>query len=466
MRDPFATAATTATPAPRAATLSTAAARLGRRYIPAMSARPASSSSAEIQQQGPVSPGERLLAQLARMLHEAGTPAQRLEGLVGACAERLGVSVSIFSLPTWINISVDDPRLGEAGAQRTVNFRVEPGTPKLALLEETHRVADRFIAGELGVDDALAELERVRRGVWQPNLWASCLGYALFSCGAARFLGGGTAEMLASLPVGFVVGLAIGLARGRRERELLSEFGGALIASLLAALVAATLPRFGWSVSLPIVSLAGLVTLLPGLALATAMSELSTRNLASGSARLIGAITTLVALGMGAAIGERIAVAAGLVAPEALKPVPFGGGVLDLGTAVAILAIAAGLAIAFHVRPRRAPIVLASCVVGWSAAQLARLASGDEYAPFFAALFIGIVGSLYARWRRRPTLAIVLPGLALLLPGSIGFRGVQGLLASDTVEGIGTAFGALVVAAAIAAGLLVANALLPSPRHI
>jgi hypothetical protein len=43
---------------------------------------------------------------------------------------------------------------------------------------------------------------------------------------------------------------------------------------------------------------------------------------------------------------------------------------------------------------------------------------------------------------------------------------VQGLLASDTVGGISTAVGALSAAAAIAAGLLVANALVPSPRHV
>jgi uncharacterized membrane protein YjjB (DUF3815 family) len=208
------------------------------------------------------------------------------------------------------------------------------------------------------------------------------------------------------------------------------------------------------------------VTLLPGLTLATAVSELSTRNLASGSARLIGAITTLVVLGLGVAIGERLIPALGLVPPEALRPVQAGGRTLDVGTAIAIVAIAAGLAIAFHARPRRAPLVLLSCVLGWSAAQLARAAAGAEFAPFFAAMFVGVVGSLYARWRRRPTLAIVLPGLALLLPGSIGFRGVQGLLASDTVGGIGTAVSALTAAAAIAAGLLVANALVPSPRHV
>ena len=47
-------------------------------------------------------------------------------------------------------------------------------------------------------------------------------------------------------------------------------------------------------------------------------------------------------------------------------------------------------------------------------------------------------------------------GLALLLPGSLGFRGMQGIMASDTLAGLNTAISALIVAASIAAGLLIA----------
>jgi uncharacterized membrane protein YjjB (DUF3815 family) len=197
----------------------------------------------------------------------------------------------------------------------------------------------------------------------------------------------------------------------------------------------------------------------------TAHALLCTKGVVNEPFAVINPVSK-VEMGLGVAIGERLIPALGLVPPEALRPVQAGGRSLDVGTAIAIVAIAAGLAIVCHARPRRAPLVLLSCVLGWSAAQLARAAVGAEFAPFFAAMFIGVVGSLYARWRRRPTLAIVLPGLALLLPGCIGFRGVQGLLASDTVGGIGTAVSALTAAAAIAAGLLVANALVPSPRHV
>jgi uncharacterized membrane protein YjjB (DUF3815 family) len=136
------------------------------------------------------------------------------------------------------------------------------------------------------------------------------------------------------------------------------------------------------------------------------------------------------------------------------------------GLVVALLAIAAGLAIAFQSRPRRAGLVLVSCITGWIAVRVAREFGGSELAPVVAAAAIGMLGNLYARVRRRPTLAIVLPGLALLLPGSIGFRGMQGIIASDTLAGLNTAFSALIVAASIAAGLLIANALLPSPRHV
>lgn len=410
---------------------------------------------------GPV--GDRFLALLARLLHEAGTPSHRIESIVAGCAERLGMKVSIFSLPTWISISVDDD-----GAQRTTNFRVDPGAPKMALLEETFRVADRVSSGELDAAGGLAALRTGYEQLWRPPSAATTLGYALFSSAAARLLGGGIDDMIVALPVGFAVGVSLRLSAGRRERELLSEFGGAFVATLLAALAVMLGARLGLVANTGTVALAGIVTLLPGLALTTAMSELSARNLASGSARLMGAVTSLVVIAMGVAVGEAVVRTLGLEAPSDQQTLGTTALAFDVSTGLALVLGALGIAIAFHARPARFWLVLASCVLGAVAARVARVNLDGALAPVAAAAFIGIAGNLYSWLRRRPTGTVVLPAIALLLPGSIGFRGMRDLIsrdASDTLAGLDTFTHALVIAASIAAGLLIANALVPRRVH-
>jgi uncharacterized membrane protein YjjB (DUF3815 family) len=56
------------------------------------------------------------------------------------------------------------------------------------------------------------------------------------------------------------------------------------------------------------------------------------------------------------------------------------------------------------------------------------------------------------------------PAVLLLVPGSVGFRGISSLLRQDTLSGIETTFSMFVVAVSIVAGLLMANAAL-SPRR-
>jgi uncharacterized membrane protein YjjB (DUF3815 family) len=54
----------------------------------------------------------------------------------------------------------------------------------------------------------------------------------------------------------------------------------------------------------------------------------------------------------------------------------------------------------------------------------------------------------------------------LLVPGSLGFRSLVALMDDNVVSGIETAFTTTLVAAALVAGLLAANLLLPSRRAL
>ena len=57
------------------------------------------------------------------------------------------------------------------------------------------------------------------------------------------------------------------------------------------------------------------------------------------------------------------------------------------------------------------------------------------------------------------------PGVLLLVPGSIGYRSLSSLLDQNVIVGVTAAFTMILTAVAIAAGLLVASVLVPTHRQ-
>jgi uncharacterized membrane protein YjjB (DUF3815 family) len=56
------------------------------------------------------------------------------------------------------------------------------------------------------------------------------------------------------------------------------------------------------------------------------------------------------------------------------------------------------------------------------------------------------------------------PAILLLVPGSVGYRSLTSLVERDVLFGVETAFRMVLVTVALAAGLLVARALVPARR--
>lgn len=78
---------------------------------------------------------------------------------------------------------------------------------------------------------------------------------------------------------------------------------------------------------------------------------------------------------------------------------------------------------------------------------------------------VSAFGNVYARLLRRPAAVTVVPGLLLLVPGSVGFRSFSLMLEEQTVVGLETAFTMMLVAISLAIGLLFGNVLVP-PRRL
>ena len=87
-----------------------------------------------------------------------------------------------------------------------------------------------------------------------------------------------------------------------------------------------------------------------------------------------------------------------------------------------------------------------------------------DLGPVAGAMAVGLFSNAYARMTGQPASIALLPGVILLVPGSVGFRGIHALLDHDTMAGIDGIFTMVMVAVGIVTGLLMANVMLPAHR--
>lgn len=389
--------------------------------------------------------------ELGRALHRAGHPAQRLEDMLGAISDRLGLfNHQFFSTPTSIMAS-----FGPLGRQRTHMLRVAPGEVNLGTLAALEQVALEVAQGRMSPVEGVVAINRITSAPSPYGAGLTTVAYGVVSGAATQFLGGGVHEVA----VATLLGLALGvLALGTRGRPRLGRVFEPVAAFVVSA-GALGLARAIAPLSVLIATLGGLIVLLPGLTLTVAMSELATRNLASGTARISGAFMTFLAIAFGVALGNRVGGAVfGVLPAAASAPLP------AWSAYVAVVAAGLGFVVVLRAEPRDAFWIVAIGALGVIGGRAGAATMGVELGTFAGALAVGLAGSAYERLKRRPAAVVSVPGILLLVPGSVGFRGLTSLIERQAVAGIETIFSMILTVVALVAGLLIAAAVIPERR--
>ncbi len=392
----------------------------------------------------------RFVLALGRALHTYGTPAHRLEEALALVCKRLGLRAEIMSTPTSLTIGFGDP-----ADLKSALMRVHAAELDLGKLAQLDALADAVVAREIDSEEALHQIDAI---VAAPPTWGRApetATYALTAAAIAVFFGGGGRDVGAAAAVGLVIGGLVLVMRRRAHARRAIELVGGFVAAFLAQAAGALVDGIAPSV----VTIGALIALLPGLTLTTAMTELATRNLVSGTARLMSALIVLLELALGVALGERLAGALWQLAPHA----PVG---LPAWTEwLAFVAGSLGMVIVCQAERRATGWILGTSLVAYAASNYGADLLGADLGVLVGALALGIAANLYARVLDRPQQVVLVPAVILLVPGSMGFRGISSLLDRNTLSGIETTFATFVVAMAIVAGLLIANALV-SPRRV
>ena len=399
----------------------------------------------------------RFIVALARGLHVYGTPAPRLENAVTDVAATMGLVCNVNSNPTSLFFSFREDGGPETMlSEITRVVRLEPGGRDLNKLSLVDAVAEQVLAGELDVDSGYTRLLEIEAmpGT-DPRLLV--LSHGLIAGALTVMLASGWADLVAALAIGLIVGL---IARYCEKRPNLAPALEA-ICGLAAALLASAISHWLMPLSVPTVVLASLLVLLPGLALTTAINELATQHLVSGVARFAGAFAVLLKLVFGVMAGTHIAHSLGWVqVAQGVVPMP------DWILWPALLAGAFGFAASFGAAWRDYPVVMAAAIGSYAITRFLGTNLGDSVGVFLAAVLACAVGNLYARLFHRPGALVRLPGLILLVPGSVGFRGLTEAFGRDVLVSIDTGITLLGILITLVAGLLFGNLLVPPRRTL
>ena len=398
----------------------------------------------------------RFVNTLARSLHEYGTSAPRLEKAIDNVAARLGLNCHSLSTPTSIILSYTDADSDDGLSEHTQVLRLEPGSQDLKRLSQVDAIAEEVAAGRLGILEGYRALRDLRAQPRRVLERAKVLAYGLSSASVAALLKTGWVDVATAGTIGLVIG-AIDFVRARRPGRI--DAGFEALAALAAGLLVLAVRQWAPDLNVNSVLIASLIVLLPGLMLTTAVNELASNHLVSGVARFAQAMAVLLKLGFGTLVAMQLGRALGLALdshPGA--PVPY------WAEWVALLAGSFAFAVQFGAARADYPLVMASAWLGFVATRIGGMLGGAEFSVFFAGFIVSATANAFGRWRNRPGALVRVPGIILLVPGSVGFRSVFSTFERDIYSGIETAVTMIVLLATLVAGLLFGN-LVVSPRR-
>ncbi len=394
-----------------------------------------------------------ILLQICKAISEAGAPAHRLESYMQVLSDKFNLAGSFFAMPTAVLASIGEDEY----SQRSYMIKTNPNDINLNTLHRINAVINNLESDLIDIDTALKAITTITSKPNEYPNWLFALSFGLVGGGFTTLFDGSWYDVTAAAVLGLITGIiTIYSAPFKYLSQLLAP-----LAAMTVGFLAIAINHYWQNIDHFLVSLAGLIILVPGLGITVAMRELSTGHLVSGSSRMAGAVTTLFLLSFGLALGYLIAQSIfGSIEVNKLTAVPqwFSYG--------ALVVTALSFTVLFKARLADTFWIFLSIGLAYSGSSLIGLWVEQPFKSLVAVMVISIAGNAYSRLSSNPASVMHIPGIILLVPGSIGFNSLSAMYTHDTMTGVQAAFNAVLIAVAISVGLLVGNLIVPPKKDL
>lgn len=387
----------------------------------------------------------------AKSLHENGLPTHRVEDFIQKLCLSVNVSAEFFTTPGSIFASIE-----KEGVKHPYLVKVsQEGDLNLEKIDAIQEVCKQVSEDKLDFTIGIQELNTLNQAKSRYSTWLMILFFGLSTGSAACVFGGNLPEIACSLLIGLGIGAFNGLL------AFAPRFGKVfvLISAIWACCIAALFQSQYIDFQRDIATVCGLIILIPGFSFTVSITEMVNNHLIAGLTRFTNAFITFAMIAIGIAVGMKFM---GLITLP--KPSLSISELVSWGKWIALFFVPLGFMILFKAKQRDFIWILLACWCSYFSYVYGSKAFSEPVAVFLASFILGIVSNLFSRIKKRNSSLLLVPGMILLVPGSLGFFSISHLVNSDVVAGLQTALSMLSTAMALVFGIIFSNIFLKAER--
>lgn len=362
----------------------------------------------------------QFIIELGKALHIYGIPSYKIQSYLTEIAKTQGIVGSFMDLPTWINyVFYED--------ENSYNYieSIPPGVLNLGAFSRIDELTNKVIDSKIDNSEINNELSIIHSKTKEVNHSYLTFSYAFAAGCFSLLIGTNWVSFGVSLLLGTFTYLLVYLATKSKYLENIFESFSALIATIISCLFTLVFP----DLNLGLTILASIIIFIPGLAITTALEEITSKSLVSGGAKLFDALILLFKQFFGVLLG--LGLMTTLIDIDLTHHV---SEVPRWTMFFAILVFPITLLPIFQVRKKD---MLFGVLTGASAFFITVLLSryGVLVSTFIGTLAIVGISRLFGRISKTPKTVYLTQGIIMLVPGSKSFMGLSNSFLNSSISG-------------------------------
>ncbi|SDW76269.1 Uncharacterized membrane protein YjjP, DUF1212 family [Lutibacter oricola] len=360
----------------------------------------------------------QFIIELGKALHIYGIPSYKIQAYLSQVAKKQGIKGVFMDLPTWINYAFYED-------EKSYNYveSIPPGNLNLGALSRVVEVTNKVIENN---DDGFSlkdELHLIHEKTKKVNHFILTLAYAFASGSFSLMIGTNWISFAFSMLFGALVYFMVYFSKKSKYINTTLESLASFIITILACFVYLAFPNFNVGLSI----LSSIIIFIPGLAITTALEEITSKSLVSGGAKLFDALISLFKQFFGVLLGVIImskAIDFKLLNhfSEMPKWIMF--------CAIPIFSIS--LLPIFQIRKKD---MILGVLTGVSGFFLTVVFSGFGLllSTFIGTLAVVIISNIFSYLTKTPKTVYLTLGIIMLVPGSKSFMGLSNSFLNSSI---------------------------------